>query len=68
MLRDHPIFRSPVAIDRGQQVPRSWPADWNDRHDQNQILVLPLIQAELKPAAPGWCTYTRDMAEAPEIE
>ncbi len=68
MLRDHPIFRSPVAIDRGQQVSRLWPADWNEPHDTNEILVLPLIQTGLKPSAPGWCTYTRDMAEAPEIE
>jgi len=68
VLRDHPIFQSPVAIDRGKQVPRPWPADWNEPHDKNEVLVLPLIRAGLKPAAPGWCTYTRDMPETPEIE
>ncbi len=68
MLRDHPIFQSPVAIDRAQLVLRPWPAEWVDPHDKNEILVLPLIRAGLKPSAPGWCTYTREMAEAPEIE
>jgi hypothetical protein len=57
-----------LAIDRGKMIERPWPNEWQEPHDQNQIAVLPLIAIESKPNQPGWCTYTRDMAEAPEVE
>ncbi len=68
MLRDHPIFRSPITIDRSKMIRRPWPDEWTDPHDSNEILVLPLIPAESRRNQPGWCTYTRGMADAPEIE
>jgi hypothetical protein len=68
VLRDHPIFRSPIAVDRSKMIHRPWPSEWSDPHDANEILVLPLIAAENTRSTPGWCTYTRDMSEAPEIE
>jgi hypothetical protein len=68
VLRDHPIFRSPIAIDRSQMIRQPWPKEWTDPHDSDEILVLPLIAAGSGRNQPGWCTYTRDMAEAPEIE
>jgi hypothetical protein len=49
-------------------IERPWPSEWDEPHAQNQIVVLPLIPVESKSGRPGWCTYTRDMAEAPEIE
>jgi len=49
-------------------IRRPWPQEWTDPHDSNEILVLPLIAAESGRKSPGWCTYTRDMSEAPEIE
>ena len=68
MLRDHPIFQSPFAIDRTKLIRRPWPKEWSDPHDSNEILVLPLAAAQSSRNQPGWCTYTRDMSEAPEIE
>ena len=68
MLRDHPIFLAPLPIDRGKMIERPWPSDWDEPHGTNQIAVLPLVSLDHKPSSPGWCTYTRDMAEAPEIE
>ena len=68
MLRDHPIFRSPIAIDRDKMIRRPWPDEWTDPHDSNEILVLPLTAAESKPNRAGWCTYTRGMSDSPEIE
>ena len=68
MLRDHPIFSAPIAVDRNPMIDRPWPAEWSDPHDQEEIRVLPLSRREYKGEQPGWCTYTRDMAEAPEIE
>ena len=49
-------------------IDRRWPADWSDPHDRDIIRVLPLSRNEYKGYQPGWCTYTRDMDEAPEIE
>jgi hypothetical protein len=68
VLRDHPIFRSPIAIDRSEMVRRPWPGEWTDTHDSNEILVLPLGAAKLQKNQPGWCTYTNRMSDAPEIE
>jgi hypothetical protein len=68
VLRDHPIFSAPIAVDRNTMIDRPWPAEWSDPHDQEKIRVLPLSRREYKGEQPGWCTYTRDMAEAPEIE
>jgi hypothetical protein len=68
VLRDHPIFSAPIAVDRSTMIDRPWPAEWSDPHDQDRIRVLPLSRREYKGERPGWCTYTRDMAEAPEIE
>ena len=49
-------------------IDRPWPADWSDPHDRDVIRVLPLALREDPGRTPGWCTYTNDMAEAPEIE
>jgi hypothetical protein len=68
VLRDHPIFRLPITIDRGQLIRRPWPDAWHDPHDGDEISVLPLVPLEFKPAMPGWCTYVQEMAEAPEVE
>jgi hypothetical protein len=68
VLRDHPIFQSPITIDRGKLTRKPWPQEWTDPHDSNEILVLPLRASDSQRNHPGWCTYTRDMSEAPEIE
>jgi hypothetical protein len=68
VLRDHPIFAAPSAVDRRLMIDRPWPADWSDPYDRDVIRVLPLSRNEYKGDRPGWCTYTTDMAEAPEIE
>ena len=49
-------------------IDRPWPADWSDPHDRDVIRVLPLSRNEDKGERPGWCTYTTDMGESPEIE
>ena len=68
MLRDHPIFEQPIAINRASLVAKPWPVDWTDSLEGTTIKVLPLIVEEKHGRTPGWCTYTREMAEAPEIE
>jgi hypothetical protein len=49
-------------------IRRLWPSEWSEPHDSIEILVLPLVASESRRNQPGWCTYTRDMPEAPEIE
>jgi hypothetical protein len=68
VLRDHPIFRSPITVDRSKLVARPWPHEWSDPHDSNEVLVLPLAAPDLQTNHPGWCTYIRGMSDAPEIE
>jgi hypothetical protein len=68
VLRDHPIFRSPITIDRDKMIRRPWPREWTDPHDSSEISVLPLIAAGSQRNQSGWCTYVRAMLDAPEIE
>lgn len=68
MLRVHPVFDSPIAIDRHQLIAKPWPSDWTDPHEGKTIQVLPLILPDKHERTPGWCTYTRDMTVAPEVE
>jgi hypothetical protein len=68
VLRVHPIFDTPLTVDRDRLIAKPWPAEWTDPHAGNTIQVLPLILPDKHPQMPGWCTYTRDMAAAPEIE
>jgi hypothetical protein len=68
VLRDHPIFQSPIAVDRSKMIRRPWPGEWTDPHDSNEIHVLPLQAAESQTKQPGWCTYVRGMSDAPEVE
>jgi hypothetical protein len=68
VLRDHEIFRSPVAIDRTKMVRRSWPEDWGQAPDGHLIEVLPLIGGDPAGKTPGWCTYVDRMTESPEAE
>jgi hypothetical protein len=49
-------------------IDHPWPSEWSDPHDRDVIRVLPLARPEDRGRTPGWCTYTRDMHEAPEIE
>ena len=51
MLRDHPIFLTPIAVNRAGLVDKPWPADWNDPHEGTTIKVLPL---SLQVYFPGW--------------
>jgi hypothetical protein len=68
VLRDRPIFAFPISIDRSGMIRKPWPGDWNEPHDGREIEVLSLIMPGRTPSMPGWCTYTREMSEAPEIE
>ena len=68
VLRVHPVFDAPIAIDRDQLIAKPWPEDWTEPHAGKTIQVLPLILPDKHPRMPGWCTYTRDMTAAPEIE
>lgn len=67
-LRDHPIYDHPEPIERTKLTRRPWPEEWTEWHDDEAIGVLPLLRPGKKPPRPGWCTYPRDMAEAPEVE
>ena len=64
----HPVFNSPIPIDRNQLIIKDWPNEWADPHSGKTIQVLPLILPDKHQRMPGWCTYTRDMTAVPEIE
>jgi hypothetical protein len=67
-LRDHPMFQRPIALDRSRQIRKPWPGSWRDGDDSDDVRLLALVPADRKPHAPGWCTDSVDMDEAPEVE
>lgn len=68
MLRDHEIFRSPLAVDRSRLITKPWPPAWGSARNSKSIEVLPLIDKEAEGNRPGWCTYAESMSDSPEVE
>ena len=44
------------------------PGDWKDAIREKTIDVLPLAREPKKQRTPGWCTYTYEHEQAPELE
>jgi hypothetical protein len=65
-LRDHQIFEQPFKIER-KMVRRPAP-DWTSDVSQSEVEVLPLVSDVNKSYYPGWCSYSDDFANLPEVE
>jgi hypothetical protein len=68
VLRDHRMFRSPVAIDLKRLFAIETPEDFREEISTAKIEVLPLARDQADSKQPGWCTYVYEFNEAPELE
>jgi hypothetical protein len=64
----HEIFRSPRVIDVKKTMPIKTPDAWKDAIRDGTVAVLPLARDPNKQRTPGWCTYTYEHEQAPELE
>jgi hypothetical protein len=67
-LRDHEMFRSPLAIDTKHLTAIETPRDFRDAVNDPKIDVLPLVREKADAREPGWCVYTYEHEQAPELE
>ena len=49
-------------------MPLGTPEAWKDTLRDRSVDVLPLARDEKKDRTPGWCTYTYEHEQAPELE
>jgi hypothetical protein len=67
-IRDHAMFRSPLAVNLKQLQAITTPEDFRDEIAAPTIDVLPLVRDMAATQRPGWCTYVYEFPEAPELE
>jgi hypothetical protein len=68
VLRDHLLFRTPLAIDVKKTEAMSTPAAFRPALRQDKIDVVPLVADSKAAHDSGWCTYTYEHDDAPELE
>ena len=66
--REHEIFQEPTPIDFDQTVTIDVPDAWKHKLDDADIRVLPLVKDQNQRYRDGWCTYTYEHVQAPELE
>jgi hypothetical protein len=68
-LHEHPIFEHPFKIDRGSMVSVPTPGSFQrELKDVAEIKVLPLVTDHKRQWQAGWCTYSNDFAQNPDVE
>lgn len=67
-LREHQIFDVPIRVDRAKTIRQPTPEPWQKELKEKKVEVVPLVEDVSGKYPSGWCTYTRDFAELPEVE
>ena len=67
-LHEHEIFERPFKIDRSKMISIPTPEDFRLEIKAPEIKVLPLVDNHQPGSRPGWCTYTYDFANCPDVE
>jgi|GEM_PF-1157319 hypothetical protein len=68
-LREHQIFERPFKIDRSQMISIPTPSDFQEElKDVAEIKVLPLVADHKRKWRAGWCSYSNDFAQNPDVE
>jgi hypothetical protein len=67
-LRVHEIFRTPLPIDVQKTTAVPVPDAWKGALRGPTVEVLPLAADPKRGHQPGWCTYTYEHEQAPELE
>ena len=68
MLRSHEIFQQPFPVELNKSVDIDVPDAWKGEIKSGPIRVLPLVNDLNKHYDDGWCTYTYEHVQAPELE
>lgn len=68
MLRPHELFQHPVPLDMNKLIQIDVPDAWKDEIKNGPISVLPLVDGSKQQYSDGWCTYTYEHVQAPELE
>lgn len=68
MLRPHELFQQPIPIDMNKLVEIEVPDAWKHEIKSGPINVLPLVSGSKQQYPDGWCTYTYEHIQAPELE
>ena len=68
-LREHEIFERPYKIERKMSVIPT-PPDFRDEIKEGTVEVLPLVNHDETGGSwrPGWCSYSSDFANNPDVE
>lgn len=66
-LHSHPIFEHPFKIER-KMVRIPTPPDFRDEIKAAEIEVLPLVENYKRNWPAGWCSYSYDFAQNPDVE
>lgn len=61
-------MHTPLTVDLRQMTPVNTPEDFRFALTQPKINVLPLVRDPKAPHDAGWCTYTYEHEQAPELE
>jgi hypothetical protein len=68
-LRDHPITRGPLPVDRSVQIEIPLPDAFKNDLTEPTIPVFPLVPGPFKEAEEnGWCVYLHALSHMPDIE
>ncbi|MBI4661793.1 MAG: hypothetical protein HY735_23470 [Verrucomicrobia bacterium] len=62
------IFKKPLRINVGRKIQRRTPSAWAGEVSERTVEVLPLVSDANRQGVPGWCTYSDDFADLPEVE
>lgn len=68
MLRDHAIFKQPLNVDLSKTIEIPTPSAWDRELDEEEVSVLPLVADTERTYNDGWCVYTYEHVQAPELE
>ena len=66
-LRPHPIFEQPFKIER-KMLTIPTPPDFRGEIKTAEIEVLPLVNDHKRNWSPGWCSYSFEFSQNPEVE
>jgi hypothetical protein len=67
-LLNHEIFNQPLKTDRTKMIHIPTPPDFRGEIKNPEVEVLPLVRDIKKSHFPGWCSYTGDFTNNPDVE
>jgi hypothetical protein len=68
-LREHEIFDRPFKIDRSAMIAIPTPPDFQEElKGVAEVQVLPLVNDHKRQWRPGWCTYSNEFSQNPDVE